>query len=118
MSNWVTIVFIVLIAAVLASFFFGRGRMSAGPGTTAASGYESGTLTVTGVSGRGAADKNGVAYFTVSGTIIGPSTSPTEVYGTLTLDTGDADPYVGQEVPVIYKPGKAATTWRFGTLSV
>lgn len=117
MPAWITIVFILLIAATIASFYFGRGRMSSqGRGVSGSNGYEGGTMTVTGVSGRGDADKNGTAYFTVTGTIIGDQTAPTEVYGTLVLDTGDRDPFVGQEIPVVYKPGKTATSWRFGTL--
>ncbi|MFZ2509724.1 MAG: hypothetical protein WAW85_01345 [Gordonia sp. (in: high G+C Gram-positive bacteria)] len=114
MPTWITVVFILLIVATLASFLIGRSRSGVRGG--AAAGYESGSFTVTGVSGRGDADKNGAAYCTVSGTIIGAATAPTEVYGTLVLGTGDADPVIGQELPVIYKPGKKATTWRFGTL--
>lgn len=114
MPSWITVVFILLIAATLASFLIGRTRT--GTRGTAAAGYQSGTLTVTGVSGRGETDKNGAAYFTVSGTIIGGETAPTEVYGTLVLATGDPDPFVGQDLPVVYKPGKTSTTWRFGTL--
>lgn len=114
MPSWITVVFIMLIAATLASFLIGRART--GTRGSASTGFESGTLTVTGVSGRGDADKNGAAYFTVSGTIIGEQTAPTEVYGTLVLDGGDSDPFVGQELPVVYKPGKTSSTWRFGTL--
>ncbi|GAA3958545.1 hypothetical protein [Gordonia caeni] len=116
MPTWITVVFILLIAATLASFFLGRGRMASfGKGGAGGAGYASGTMTVTGVSSRGDADKNGQAYFTLSGTIIGPDTPPTEVYGSLVLGSGDPDPSVGQELPVVYKPGKAATTWRFVT---
>ncbi len=116
MPNWVTIVFILLIAGTLASFFIGRSRWAAGGSTTAAAGYAGGTLTVTGVSGRGHADKNGAVNVTVSGTIVGDATAPTEVYGTMVLNTGDRDPFVGQEFQVVYKPGKTESTWRFGTL--
>lgn len=116
MPNWVTIVFILLIAGTIASFFIGRGRRPGGGAAAAAAGYAAGTLTVTGVSGRGDADKNGNANFTVSGTVVGDATAPTEVYGTLILGAGDPEPFVGQELPVIYKPGKTAGTWRFGTL--
>ncbi|GAA4756459.1 hypothetical protein MUG78_01895 [Gordonia alkaliphila] len=115
MPSWITVVFILLIAATIASLFIGRTRRAGGP-VSGASGYASGTLTITGVSGRGDADKSGQAYFTVSGTIIGPDTAPTEVYTTLALPAEAADPFIGEERPVVYKPGKTATTWRFGTL--
>ena len=115
MAPWITVVFILLIAATIASIFLGPGRGFGGSASTS-SGYASGTMTVTGVSGRGEADKNGQVYFTVSGTIIGADTAPTEVYRTMVLPAEAADPYIGEERPVVYKPGKTATTWRFGTL--
>ncbi len=114
MPTWITVVFVLLIVATLASFLIGRSRSGAGGG--AGAGFESGTFTVTGVSGRGETDKNGAAYFTMSGTIIGAATAPTEVYGTLVLGGDEPDPYIGQELAVVFKPGKTATTWRFGTL--
>lgn len=116
MGTWFTVAVIILLVATLAMIFARRSGRGLGQRVGGASGYESGTLTVTGVSGRGDADKNGVAYFTVSGTIIGNGTAPTEVYRTMLVNTGDPDPYIGQDMFVVYKPGKAATTWRFGTL--
>lgn len=115
MPTWITVVFILLIAATLASFLIGRGRRTSLGNRAAGAGYESGTMTVTGVSSRGAADKNGRSYLTVSGTIIGPETAPTEVYGSLVLEAGEPDLFIGQELPVAYKPGKAATSWRLTT---
>ncbi|WP_448221687.1 hypothetical protein [Gordonia iterans] len=116
MDTLVTIVFILIIGGALASFFIARNRQAGR--VSGAAGYENGVLTVTGVSDVGAADKNGQSYVSVSGTIIGGSTAPTEVYGTLVLDVGLDKPYVGEEKAVVYKPGKVESTWRFGTLDV
>ncbi|MFT3714428.1 MAG: hypothetical protein QM774_00350 [Gordonia sp. (in: high G+C Gram-positive bacteria)] len=116
MSTAVTIVFIVIIATALIAMLYARrngGFTKSGP---VGAGYEEGKLTITGVSGQGAADKNGAAYNTFTGTILGPSIAPTEVYGTLTVGAAGEDPAVGQELPVVYKPGKVTSSWRFGSL--
>ncbi len=55
-------------------------------------------------------------FCTISGTIVGPETNPTEVYGTLVLGAGDPWPQIGDDLPVLYKPQKAATSWRFGVM--
>lgn len=79
--------------------------------------FVQGTLTLTGVSPRPEdGDKNGDRFGTVSGTIVGPQTSPTEVYSTLQFSDADPWPQIGQDLPVHYKPGKASTTWRLGAL--
>ncbi|MDL9936826.1 hypothetical protein QSJ18_08750 [Gordonia sp. ABSL1-1] len=116
---WLTLVFVILLAAALAAMLISRqrGRTAGTLGGGQIGQFVQGTLTVTGVSDRGdsAVDKNGERYCTLSGTIVGPETMPTEVYGTLVLGA-DPAPYVGQDLPVVYKPNKAVTTWRFGAL--
>ncbi|MEZ5209992.1 hypothetical protein [Gordonia sp. (in: high G+C Gram-positive bacteria)] len=115
MGTWFTVAFIILLVATLVMMLArrsGRGFAQGAPGA----GYAAGTLTITGVSGAGARDKNEQAYFTFTGTIVGPQTPPTEVYGTLALGPADQEPKIGDDKPVIYKPGKTATSWRFGTL--
>lgn len=116
MPTWITIVFILLIAATLAMIVARRRGVGMTGPVGAGSGYEEGTLTITGVGGRGAADKNGNSYFTFSGMIVGEHTAPTEVYGTLTLSDGAPEPQVGDDRPVVYKPGKTASSWRFGSI--
>ncbi len=79
--------------------------------------FVQGTLTITGVSDRPElGDAKGERFCTLSGTIVGPQTNPAEVYGTLVL--GDAEPWpaIGADLPVVYKPGKATSTWQFGEL--
>ncbi len=120
MDTLVTIVFILIIggAAVAAGrYLWGRNNMST-DGLKPGSGFEDGMLTVTGVSDVGAADKNNQSFVTVSGTILGVSVAPTEVYGTLILDPSRDKPYIGEEIPVVYKPGKVATSWRFRTTDI
>ncbi|MFT3661448.1 MAG: hypothetical protein QM809_08620 [Gordonia sp. (in: high G+C Gram-positive bacteria)] len=115
METALSIVFILLIGGTVASFFLMRSK-NATRGT-GASGYESGTLTVTGVGDVGAQDKNGESYVTVSGVIIPVGgAAPVEVYGTLVLNPSRDRPYLGQELPVHYKPGKVESSWRFGTV--
>lgn len=113
-------VFIIVLVAVLVMLVmqWRRGR-GGGLSQAAAAQYVQGTLTVTGVSnrpGEAAADKNGESYCTVSGTITGPQTAPTEVYATTVIGALGQWPHVGADMPVMYKPGKAESTWRFGTL--
>lgn len=117
MPSWILALFAVLIVASVIMMVMqrrgggvGGGGLGGGP---SGAGFAPGILTVTGVSGRGAADKNGNAYFTVSGTITGDQTAPTEVYGTLMLAAGEREPVIGDDIPVSYKPGKTATSWRF-----
>lgn len=82
-----------------------------------ASKFVQGSFTVTGVSNRpDQGDSNGERFCTISGTITGEQTHPTEVYGTLTLGEFDPWPQIGADLPVLYKPNKAATSWRFGVL--
>lgn len=94
---------------------------SAGDVPGKASQYVQGTLTVVGVSDdqvdpQSTTDKNGQRFYTITGTIVGPETNPTEVYGTLVLGPDDPWPQVGDDLPVIYKPQKAVTSWQFGVL--
>lgn len=114
MEKWVTIAFILIIATTLVVFVMQRKGGFSGT-ASAASGFEEGTLTVTGVSGRGADDKNGAANLTITGTILGPSITPTEVYRELVVQAG-TDLSIGEDVPVVYKPNKVNTTWQIGRL--
>lgn len=106
-------ILLAVVAVVLITQF--RGRQIGGFKGSAA-GWAQGTFTVTGVTDRPDADSKGQAFCTVSGTIVGPGTGPTEVYGTLVLDEGQPWPNLGSDFPVVYKPGKAETSWRFGEL--
>ncbi|MGV9825356.1 hypothetical protein [Gordonia sp. NPDC003429] len=113
---WMTVTFTVLLAVLAVAMIMQfRGRRIGGMKGTGA-GYAQGTLTVTGVSERPEPDSKGQAFCTVSGTIVGPGTNPTEVYGQLVLDEGQPWPQIGSDQPVVYKPGKASTTWQFGQL--
>ncbi|MFT4042880.1 MAG: hypothetical protein QM673_06945 [Gordonia sp. (in: high G+C Gram-positive bacteria)] len=125
----ITIVFVVLLAGLVVVTVRGfqargaggtGGRGSGGGGLGGGrgrgAGYAQGTLTVTGVSDRPDADSKGQAFCTVSGTIVGPGTAPTEVYGQMILDQGQPWPYLGSDHPVVYKPGKAESSWQFGAL--
>ncbi|MCM3896161.1 hypothetical protein ND991_13150 [Gordonia sputi] len=109
------ILVILLVVAVIAMIMRFRGQRIGGFGGNTA-GYAQGTLTVTGVSDQGEPDSKGQAFCTISGTINGPGTSPTEVYGTMILAVGEPWPQIGSEHAVVYKPGKTATTWSFGQL--
>ncbi|MDF6103734.1 hypothetical protein P9A14_16930 [Gordonia hongkongensis] len=119
-----TVTFTLLIAALVVVLVvqWQRGRNPQPVSAAKASQFVQGTFTVVGVSDRddeptkSAADKDGNRFCTISGTIVGPETSPTEVYGTLVLGAGDPWPQVGDDLPVLYKPQKAATSWRFGVM--
>lgn len=116
----VEIVFAVILAAAAVALIiqFQRGRRPKELSAQQASQFEQGTLTVTGVSDRPAeADAKGEVYATISGTIVGPSTPPTDVYTTTVLNlANDPWPRLGDDLPVVYKPGKVDSSWRIGTL--
>ncbi|GAC62853.1 hypothetical protein GSI01S_46_00060 [Gordonia sihwensis NBRC 108236] len=117
MPVWISVVFILIVATSLVAMLMQRrGRRMFGGGVDAASGYVEGTLTVTGLGRQNEPDKNGSRYCTISGTIIGPQIAPTEVYGTQVLGADDVAPTVGASMPVVYRPGKVDSTWRFGVL--
>ncbi|MBD0859612.1 hypothetical protein IA539_00060 [Gordonia sp. zg691] len=119
-----TVTFTLLLAALVVALVvqWQRGRNPQAMSAARASQFVQGTFTVTGISDRddepanSATDKNGERYCTISGTIVGPETSPTEVYGTLVLGAGDPWPQIGDDLSVLYKPNKAATSWRFGEM--
>lgn len=121
---WLTVTFTLLLAALVVALViqWQRGRDPKAMSAARAAQFVQGTLTIVGVSdaesdtARSAADKNGDRYCTITGTIVGPETNPTEVYGTLVLGIGDPWPQVGDDLPVLYKPNKAATSWRFGVM--
>lgn len=110
------ILIILLVVAVAAMIMRYRGQRIGGFGGGNTAGYAQGTLTVTGVSEQNEPDSKGQMFCTISGTINGPGTNPTEVYGTMILSAGEPWPQIGSEHAVVYKPGKTTTTWSFGQL--
>ncbi len=116
---WVAIAFSMMLAALIAVLIvqWQRGRNPRPLDPSKARQFAQGTLTVTGVSDRpDQGDKKGERFCTVSGTITGEQTQPTEVYGDLVLGENDPWPQIGADFPVIYKPGKTESSWRFGGL--
>ncbi|MGV9711702.1 hypothetical protein ACWDTI_13680 [Gordonia sp. NPDC003424] len=116
---WLTVALTAILAAVLVAMLISwqRGRNPRTLDGGFAAQFVQGTLTVTGVSDRqDQGDAKGERFCTVSGTIVGPQTNPAEVYGTLVLGDNDPWPQIGADLPVVYKPGKAASSWRFGQL--
>ncbi|MFW0792434.1 hypothetical protein AAFP30_01350 [Gordonia sp. CPCC 205515] len=116
---WMTVAFAAILAAILVAMLISRQRArSPLPlGASSAGQFVQGTLTVTGVSDRqDQGDAKGERFCTISGTINGPQTNPSEVYGTLVLGDNDPWPQIGADLPVVYKPGKATSSWRFGEL--
>lgn len=116
---WISVAFILILCAVLVAIMMQRrqGGGAEGLSPQKAAQYAQGVLTVTGVSERPPeGDKNGQVYCTISGTILGDQTAPTEVYGSVVLGIADPWPQVGADIPVIYKPGKTDSSWRLGTL--
>ncbi|TYQ04531.1 UNVERIFIED_ORG: hypothetical protein L601_000600002040 [Gordonia westfalica J30] len=118
-----TVTFTLLLAALVVVLVmqWQRGRNPRAMSAGKASQYVQGMLTIVGVSDnqsdpQSATDKNGQRFYTITGTIVGPETNPTEVYGTLVLGPDDPWPQVGDDLPVIYKPHKAVTSWQFGVL--
>lgn len=109
---------IILAAGAVALIISLRGRNQKALKPQQAAQFEQGTLTVTGVSDRPMeGGSKGQAYATLSGTIVGPSIAPTDVYTTTVLNVeADQWPRPGEDLPVIYKPGKVDSSWRLGTL--
>ncbi len=101
------IVFIVVIVGALVTTvaLYLRGR-SGSPSAHA----EFGTLYVTGVSPRPAAQ--GEQFVTITGTLAGPSVPGETVYGRYAWDVNQW-PSPGDEIPVSYPPGKPQH-WRIG----
>ncbi|MDL9948783.1 hypothetical protein QSJ19_25000 [Gordonia sp. ABSL11-1] len=116
---WLAVAFTVILAALVVALVvqWQRGRNPRALDGARASAFVQGTFTITGVSDRpDQGDTKGERFCTISGTIVGPQTNPAEVYGTLVLGENDPWPQVGGDLPVVYKPGKATSTWRFGEL--
>lgn len=113
----ITITIVILLAALAVALIMGmRGRTIGSRNRSGSAGYAQGVLTITGVTDRPEADSKGQAFCTVSGTINGPGTEPTEVYGTMILPEGQPWPQLGSDHAVTYKPGKVISTWQFGAL--
>jgi hypothetical protein len=115
---WYSIIITLMLAGLLAVLLIqwqrGRAGGAAPRGNPAAfTDRVPGTLTLTGVADKPIeGDKNNQAFCTVSGTIIGPDTAPTDVYGRFVLPMSAAWPQIGDQIPVTYKPGKAESTWQ------
>ncbi|MGU3293675.1 hypothetical protein [Williamsia sp. M5A3_1d] len=115
------VMFAVLLTFMVLQWRRGRAGGSGGlfGGGGVGAGLVQGTLTVTGVSDRpDEGDRNDQMYCTVSGTIIGPDTAPTNVYGHMVVTGKTPWPQIGADMPVVYKPGKTDTSWRFGSLEI
>ena len=95
---------LLLLVAVLGVFLAQR-FIPRGPRGDLASG----TLLVTGVSPRPAAD--GEQYVTIAGVINGPTVSEHAVYQRMAVDV-DHWPAVGELHPVVYSP-KNPDNWKF-----
>jgi hypothetical protein len=91
---------IVLVAGALLAMLaiYRRGRGGVAPAQP-----ETGTLYVTGVSPRPAAQ--GEQYVTITGTLSGPSVQHETVYGRFAWDVGQW-PSPGDNLPVVYPAGK------------
>ncbi|MFF0487410.1 hypothetical protein ACFYTQ_00160 [Nocardia sp. NPDC004068] len=100
--------FILLIGGALVALFamYRRGR---GGGNTPAQ-AETGTLHVTGVSPRPAAQ--GEQYVTITGTITGPTVPGETVYGRFAWDVNQW-PSPGEDITVVYPMGKPQH-WQIG----
>ncbi len=92
--------FIVMLALVLIGLFtvYRRGRAGKAPAQP-----ETGTLHVTGVSPRTAAQ--GEQYVTITGTITGPTVPGETVYGRFAWDVNQW-PSPGEDITVVYPMGK------------
>ncbi|MCX4093910.1 hypothetical protein [Nocardia sp. alder85J] len=101
--------FIVVLAGVVVALItqYRRGRTGGGRGAGRSwrnpPAVESGTLYVTGVSPRPAAQ--GEQFVTLTGTVSGPSVAGETVYGRFVWDVGQW-PSPGDQFPVVYPPGK------------
>ena len=115
MPTWITGLFVVLLAASAVSLLLARRGRTFGGGS-AASGWVDGSMTITSVV-VGEPDRTGASNCTVTGTVVGPGAPAVEVYGRMVSPSASHTPTVGQDLPVVYKPGKVDSTWRFGTLS-
>lgn len=111
----VILMFVALLAALLIQWRRSRSGAPAGgqAGDPRFSNRVPGTLTLTGVSDKPVeGDKNHQVFCTMSGTIAGPDTAPTDVYGRFVVPMSMMWPSIGDEIPVTYKPGKAETSWQ------
>ncbi|MBF6329180.1 hypothetical protein [Nocardia transvalensis] len=100
--------FIVMVVGALVALFamYRRGRGGFSP----AQQPETGTLHVTGVSPRPAAQ--GEQYVTITGTISGPTVPGETVYGRFAWDVNQW-PSPGDDIPVVYPMGKPQN-WQLG----
>jgi hypothetical protein len=94
---------VVLAGVVIVLITRYRGGRRAGTPWRGAPQLESGTLYVTGVSPRPAAQ--GEQFVTLTGTVSGPSVAGETVYGRLVWDVNQW-PSPGDQLPVVYPPGK------------
>ncbi|BCK54201.1 hypothetical protein [Nocardia wallacei] len=111
----VEIAFLVTAVVVLVALVMAYRRGRGGGAARGGSGWnrpqpEVGTLHVTGVSPRPAAQGN--QYVTITGTISGPSVGGETVYGRFAWDVNQW-PSPGDQIPVEYPPGKPQN-WQLG----
>lgn len=105
---WVWIAMFTVLAVVLGRSLYGRGA----PRQYAPDDYGRGVLVVTGVSPRPiAADQNNQAFCTISGYIRTEDLTSVEVYRRTVRDFGGRWPEIGDEIPVLFAPGKVERTW-------
>ncbi|GEE03915.1 hypothetical protein nbrc107696_43610 [Gordonia spumicola] len=118
MPSWILVLFtaLLIVSVILLKVSRGNGPAGGFGAPSASRGWADGTLTVTSAA-SGAMDRNGERTCTVTGMIVGPGAAAVEVYGRVVLPSGATQPRTGEEIPVVYKPGKEESTWRFGTLS-
>lgn len=111
---WIGMLAAMVAAGVIA---WQRSRRPSTGTAPAGPGMEEGRLTLTGVSPRPLeADRNGQAFATLSGSIVGPTTKPTHVYRQIVVDFAARWPEVGDTLPVYYKVGKVDSSWQVGSL--
>ena len=115
MPNWISALLLVFLIATVVSLYMSRRGQGFGS-ASAARGYVEGVMTVTSAV-LGDPDRDGARLCTVAGTIMAADSSPAEVYGRIVVPAGAVEPYPGLDQPVVFKPGKEDSTWRFGTLS-
>ncbi|WP_024799501.1 hypothetical protein [Nocardia sp. BMG51109] len=100
---------VVVLVALVMTFRRGRGGSGARPGGNRPQ-PEVGTLRVTGVSPRPAAQGN--QFVTITGTLSGPTVPGETVYGRFNWDVNQW-PSPGDDIPVEYPPGKPQH-WQIG----
>lgn len=105
MTTLMAIILFALLGYLLWRQFAGKRLSVPGEGAKPA------LLTLTGVSPTTRPDADAEAFCAVSGIMKGPELPPTEVYQRWVLGPSAPWPALGQEIDVLYRPGKASTHW-------